>query len=127
MVGSKQLYYDRPNIIQVLGGHNQITYRSVGKDICSSEEEQIRFNKNFEIKGYICGASILIKKRVIKTTGIFDENYFLYSEETDWCFRAYKLGWKLFCSGKSKIWHKCGASSGKSTQKGFFGRQSIRF
>jgi len=127
MVGSKQLYYDRPNIIQVLCGRNQITYRGSGKDICSSEEDQIRFNKNFEIKGYICGASILIKKRVIETTGLFDENYFLYAEEADWCFRAYKLGWKLFCSGKSKIWHKGGTSSGKSTQKVFLGRKSIRF
>jgi len=127
MVGSKQLYYDRPNIILVLGGTNQITYSSFGERICYSEEDKIRFNKNFEIKGCIYGASILINKRVIETTGIFDENYFLYAEEIDWCFRAYKLGWKLFCSGKSKIWHKDGASSGKSAQKVFFGRQSIRF
>ena len=126
MIGSKQLYYDRPNIIQVLGGNNQITYKSFGEGICSSEEDQFEFNNNFEIKGYICGASLLVKKEVIETTGIFDENYFLYAEDADWCFRASKLGWKLFCSGKSKIWHKDGASTGKSTQKVFLSRKSLR-
>ena len=126
MVGSKLLYYDKLNIIQALGGTSQITWRSFGTSICSFEKDQIKFNNNFEIKGSPIGASLLVKKEVIETTGIFDENYFLYAEETDWGFRASKIGWKLFCSGKSKIWHKMGNSSGKSVQKVFLGRQSIR-
>ena len=125
MVGSKLLYYNKQNIIQVLGGTSQITWRSFGISICSFEKDQIKFNNNFEIKGSLIGASLLVKKEVIKTTGIFDENYFLFAEETDWEFRASKIGWKLFCSGKSKIWHKVGASSVKSVQKVFLGRQSI--
>ena len=126
MVGSKLLYYGKPNIIQALGGTSQITWRSFGASICSFEKDQIKFNNNFEIKGALIGASLLVKKEVIETTGIFDENYFLYAEETDWEFRASKIGWKLFCSGKSKIWHKMGNSSGKSVQKVFLGRQSTR-
>jgi len=126
MVGSKLLYYGKPNIIQALGGTSQITWRSFGAVICSFEKDQIKFNNNFEIKGVLIGASLLVKKEVIETTGIFDENYFLYVEEGDWEYRASKIGWKLFCSGKSKIWHKMGNSSGKSIRKAFLGRQSIR-
>jgi len=126
MVGSKLLYYDKLNIIQALGGTDQINWKTTGKHIYSFEKDQPEFDSNFEIKGYIYGASLLVKKKVIKMTGMFDDNYFMLVEETDWCFRASELGWKLFCSGKSKIWHKGSASSGKSAQKVFFGRQSIR-
>ena len=164
IAGSKLLYYDKPNIIQALGWTSQITWRSFGTSICSFEKDQIKFNNNFEIKGSLIGASLLVKKEVIETMGIFDENYFLYAEETDCGFRASKIGWKLLsriklqtpvwkcsgspkgsssffacsqkmplapaggvslCSGKSKIWHKIGNSSGKSVQKVFLGRQSI--
>jgi len=126
MVGSKLLYYDKINIIQALGGTDQINWKTTGKHIYSFEKDQPEFDSNFEIKGYIYGASLLVKNKVIKMTGMFDDKYFMLVEETDWCFRASKLGWKLFCSGKSKIWHKGGASSGKSAQKVFLSRQSIR-
>jgi len=126
MVGSKLLYYDKKDIIQALGGTDQINWKTIGKHICSFEKDQSKLDTNFEIKGYVHGASLLVKKKVIKMTGMFDDKYFMLVEETDWCFRASELGWKLFCSGKSKIWHKGGASSGKSAQKVFFGRQSIR-
>lgn len=126
MVGSKLLYYDKINIIQALGGTDQINWKTTGEHIYSFEKDQPEFDSNFEIKGYIYGASLLVKKEVIKMTGMFDDKYFMLVEETDWCFRASKLGWKLFCSGKSKIWHKGSASSGKSVQKAFLSRQSTR-
>jgi len=126
MVGSKLLFYDTPNIIHVLGGTNQITWKTFGQSIYSSKEDQVKFNKNFEIKGYICGASLLVKKEVIKITGIFDENYFMLAEETDWCFRVSKEGWRLFCCGKSKVWHKVSSSTRKGVKKNLLSRQSIR-
>jgi len=128
MVGSKLLYYDKKDIIQALGGNDQINWKIIGKHICSFEKDQPKFDTNFEIKGYICGASLLVKKEVIKITGMFDDNYFMLVEDTDWCFRAYKKGWKLFYNGKSKVWHKDGASTKlkKNVEKMFLGRGSVR-
>ena len=126
IVGSKLLYYYYPNTIQTLGGSDQITWKNFGKYIYPFEEDRIEFNKSFEIKGYICGASLLIKKEVITTIGIFDKNYFIWAEEADLCFRAAKKGWKLFYCGKSRVWHKIGASSGASIEKVFMGRRSKR-
>ena len=126
IVGSKILYYDEPNIVQTLGGTEHITWKTTGEFICSFKKDRIEFNRNFEIKGYIYGASLLIKKNVIKTIGLFDENYFITMEEADLCYRACKNNWTLFYSGKSKIWHKVSASIQKSIIKNVLDRQSIR-
>lgn len=126
MVGSKILYYEKPNIIQTLGGTDHITWKTTGKSTYSFKKDRIEFNGDFEIKGYIYGASLLIKKNVIKTIGFFDENYFMTMEEADLCYRACKNNWILFYSGKSKIWHKVSASTQKSVIKNILNKQSIR-
>ena len=128
ILGSKLLYYDMPNTIQTLGGSNQITWNISGKHICDLKEDRLEYNNDFEIKGYICGASLLAKKKLIEEVGIIDVNYFMLVEDVDWCFRALKKNWKLFYSGKSKVWHKFGASIKKSNvNKKFLGRRSNRF
>lgn len=128
MVGSKLLYYKKPNTIQALGGSNKIAWNTFGKHVCDFKEDQFEFNNDFEIKGYICGASLLVKKKVIEAVGIIDENYFMLTEDLDWCFRTLKKSWKLFYSGGSKVWHKFGASMKKNNiGKSFLGRRSTRF
>ena len=57
MVGSKQLYYDRPNIIQVLGGHKQITYRSIGEDICSCHS-LVNFFSNLKLPPFSASSRV---------------------------------------------------------------------
>jgi len=126
MIGSKILYYDEPNIIQALGGTEKITWKTTGKHIGDFKEDQLKFNNDFEIKGYIYGASLLVREEVVRMVGIFDENYFMLMEETDWCLRVLKKDWKLFCSSKSKIWHKVSSSTKKGKEKIFFGRSSRR-
>jgi len=127
MVGSKLLYYKKPNTIQALGGSSKIAWNTFGKHICNLKEDQFEFNSGFEIKGYICGASLLVKKKVIESVGIIDENYFMLTEDLDWCFRTLKKSWKLFYSGGSKVWHKFSASMKKENiDKSFLGRRSTR-
>ena len=127
MVGSKLLYYKKPNTIQALGGSSKIAWNTFGKHICDLKEDQFEFNNDFEIKGYICGASLLVKKKVIEAVGIIDESYFMLAEDLDWCFRTSKKSWKLFYSGGSKVWHKFGASMKKNNiDKSFLGRRSTR-
>lgn len=52
------------------------------------------------------GSCMLIKKEVFKDIGFFDEDYFCYWEETDFCIRAKRKNYKLKYNNKSKIWHK---------------------
>jgi hypothetical protein len=59
------------------------------------------------------GCCLLIKKDVIDKIGYFYEPYFLFFEETDYCLKARRAGFKIVCEPKSKIWHKVSSTLDK--------------
>ncbi len=63
---------------------------------------------------WVTGAFILIRKEVVDEIGYLDDEYFMYTEETDFCFRAKQKGWKVFYNPKFSITHLGGASSSNS-------------
>jgi GT2 family glycosyltransferase len=60
---------------------------------------------------WICGASMLIRRAVLESIGGMDENYFLYFEETDFCYRAKKSGFATWYVPESRVMHIMGQST----------------
>lgn len=60
---------------------------------------------------WVAGASMLIRPAVLAATGGFDENYFLYYEETDLCYRARKAGFPTWYVPASRVMHIGGGST----------------
>lgn len=60
---------------------------------------------------WICGASMMIRPAVFAAIGGFDENYFLYFEETDFCNRALKAGFSTWYVPESRVMHIMGQST----------------
>jgi GT2 family glycosyltransferase len=58
----------------------------------------------------ITGCSMLVRKSVCESVGLFDEAYFLYVEEVDWCVRARKAGFKIVFVPSSVVYHKASVS-----------------
>ncbi|PKL19106.1 MAG: glycosyltransferase family 2 protein [Spirochaetae bacterium HGW-Spirochaetae-5] len=116
IIGSKLLYYNNPDVIQAVGG---IYYRTLAysRHIGSGEYDKGQFdNENFK-KDYVIGASLFVSKEYINDVGPMCEDYFIYFEETDWITRGNKRGWKIGYTGKSRVYHKEGASTGANKQK----------
>ncbi len=61
---------------------------------------------------WLAGASLMIRREVLATAGLFDENYFLYFEEVDFCHRARLAGWECWYVPKSRVVHLVGQSTG---------------
>jgi GT2 family glycosyltransferase len=61
----------------------------------------------------VTGCFMLIRREVIETTGLLDESYFMYGEETDLCFRVRKAGYRNVFIPHAQIVHYGGASSRK--------------
>lgn len=62
----------------------------------------------------VIGCCFLIKKEVINKIGFFDEKFSpAYGEESDFCFRASKKGFKCIYVGTTKIMHHGGATTEK--------------
>tara|TARA_Y100000590_G_scaffold382759_1_gene452970 strand:- start:1390 stop:2313 length:924 start_codon:yes stop_codon:yes gene_type:complete len=59
----------------------------------------------------VMGAFMMLKRGVIDSIGKFDESYFMYSEETDLCYRAIQKGWKVQYYPNSEIMHRWGGMS----------------
>lgn len=60
---------------------------------------------------WISGAAMMIRPEVFRAIGGFDENYFLYYEETDFCFRARHTGFQTWYVPESRIMHHMGRST----------------
>ena len=58
----------------------------------------------------VSGCAMLVKKEVFKKIGLFDERFFLYFEDSDFCLRARKAGFEIFVEPKSVVFHKISQS-----------------
>jgi len=127
MVGSKLLFYSTPNIIQSLGIVSSSKIKASGKHIGMLQADGPVFGREIEINYFMLGASLLAKNILLKEVGLLDDKYFMMAEEEDWCIRTLLAHYKLFCSGKSKIWHKGSHyAPTRSMVKSFCGKRSIR-
>lgn len=57
------------------------------------------------------GACMLIKTHVLRKTGLFDKDFFVYFEDTDLCMRIWLSGYKILYTPKAFIYHKGGGAS----------------
>lgn len=73
--------------------------------------------------------SLLITKGVIQNVGFFDESYFIYLDDADYCVRVRRAGYKIVYVPKAKIWHKVGASARRVTGLPYYylARNNFRF
>ncbi len=62
------------------------------------------------------GACMLIKREVIEKIGLFDDDFFAYFEESDFCWRVWLSGYEVIFSPKGSIFHKVGATSKNMNQ-----------
>jgi hypothetical protein len=74
-----------------------------------SYQPLFRINSPQEID-LIPGASVLMKREVIQKIGLMDENFFLYFDEGDLCYRAKKAGYKIIYVPTAKVYHKVSQS-----------------
>jgi len=58
------------------------------------------------------GAAMLVPRRAIETTGLFDEELFLYYEDVEWSLRAQAHGLSVYLAPTAKIWHSVSAAAG---------------
>lgn len=62
------------------------------------------------VSGYLTGACLLISMDAWRNVGTFDERYFLYGEEADWCARARRRGYVLRSVDEPGVEHSAGGT-----------------
>jgi hypothetical protein len=70
---------------------------------------------------WVMGACLFVRRDAIDAVGPPDSTFFLFSEETDWCYRFRQAGWSVVFYPDAQIVHVSGASHG-----GRFFRENVR-
>ena len=67
----------------------------------------------------LMGACLLLRRDVIAQIGLFDEQFFMYSEEIDLCYRVQRAGWKNYFVPDVEATHIWGGSSARVPNASF--------
>jgi GT2 family glycosyltransferase len=125
VVGSRIRFYDQPEIIQAIGGGRVIAWQGMTRFLGRGEHDHGQWSTPVEL-GYITGCSMLVRTAMVRSVGLLDERYFLYSEEVDWCLRARRAGWRLVYCPESVVYHKEGRIVGrKSPRSDYYSVRSL--
>lgn len=103
IVGPMVYHFDEPDVIQSAGGALGPNWDSV--HLNQNQVDDGRFYQPTEVD-WISGCAILVRREVIEQVGMLDERFFYYWEETEWCLRARKQGWRIMHVPQAKLWHK---------------------
>jgi len=60
---------------------------------------------------FLMGSVLLVRREAVDAVGGFDERYFMFSEETDWCYRFRMAGWKVWFFPGAEAVHVGGATT----------------
>lgn len=108
IVAPKINYYDNPQIIWSAGGKIS---KIRGSGFAKSNIKSNKLSSGNRQVDFVSGCCMLIKREVFEKIGFFDEDFFLYLEDTDFCKRTVDAGYKIFVAPQSVIYHKVGKSS----------------
>ena len=67
--------------------------------------EQVWAHDRPRVVDWAVGAARLVPREAFADIGLFDERYFMYVEDLDWCWRAHRLGWEIFFEPSAVVRH----------------------
>jgi N-acetylglucosaminyl-diphospho-decaprenol L-rhamnosyltransferase len=70
---------------------------------------------------WLMGACMLVRRAAVDEVGGLDERFFLFNEETDWCYRFRQAGWSVVFYPAAEVFHVGGSAHG-----GRFFRELVR-
>jgi len=99
-----------PGFINGLG--NIVPFFRWGYDLGLGHLDVGQFDDMKEVPS-ACFATVLIPKPSWEAVGELDEDYPMYYEDSDWSYRARKIGYKLFAVCSSRVFHACNVKNEK--------------
>ena len=54
---------------------------------------------------WVLGSCMMVRRKAIEEVGMLDENFILYFEDQDWCYRMWKHGWKVYYVPRAQMIH----------------------
>ncbi len=111
IVGAVNFYLSKPDVIWYSGGMVDWRTGTFWDPTCEKTLSQLGRIPSVREVDDVAGSALLIKASVVREIGLMDPRYFMYYEETDWCIRAKRRGYRVVASLDARIWHKVSGST----------------
>lgn len=103
-VASICYYADSPSTVQAWAGSRVNLWIGYGRITTQPHSDDWFHTLN--------GTSMLVARTAIEDAGLLDQGFFLYWEDTEFCLRLRKEGWRIAAAPDSRVLHKVNASTG---------------
>jgi hypothetical protein len=109
---------EKTNSLRYVGGklHKFFNFYLLGSKIGQNKEDTGLYENLIEVD-FIHGCGFLVRNDIFNGIGLMDEEYFMYGEEIDWCYRVRDVGYKIFYVPSAIIWHVGSPGVGKVSYK----------
>jgi GT2 family glycosyltransferase len=102
-VGPKIYYFDPANVIWSGGG--AVDGRGQPRHLRENEVDT-ELDEPLDDVDYVTGCAFMVKRAVVERVGVLDERFFIYFEETEWCSRIKRAGFRIVYVPQARMWHK---------------------
>jgi len=103
-VGPKMFDYSKPDTLLTAGGIIDFT-QNVSRGRGDGEKDVGQYD-HVEAVDYIWGGAILVRSEVFQKIGLFDPYYVVWFEDSDFCTRIRRAGYKVLFCPYAKVWHR---------------------
>ncbi len=129
IAGGVILYYEPNDVVWSAGGKLDVVTGMTWSDGLGMKLQDTQFVKANELADvdYLSGCVLLIKKAVVKKTGLLDEESAIGGQDIDLCLRARRAGFTCILNSGAKFWHIGSYASRQMPSRSYAQRQKSDF
>jgi GT2 family glycosyltransferase len=119
VTGPMIYYYSAPETIWSAGGGIDWK-RGLTSMIGVNEEDKSQYGLKPRLVDFVTGCALLVRRDVWEKVGLLNDQFFMYYEETEWCVRTYRAGYKIMHIPQAMLWHKISLEERASSPRTYY-------
>jgi len=119
VTGPMIYYHNNPETIWTAGGTIDWKHGTTSM-IGLNQMDVSQFGLGPTTVDFVSGCALLARRQVWEKIGVLDDKFFMYYEETEWCVRATRAGYKIVYVPKAQMWHKIGLDARATTPRVYY-------
>ena len=101
----KIVYYDRPQVLWYAGGNIRLHRPQGASHFGFGNPDAGQFDVQRRVT-FVSGCAMAVRRCALERIGLFDEGFFAYCEDLDWCVRAGRLGYRALYVPTARVCHR---------------------
>ena len=115
VVGPAVCKMDNPEVVQEVGANVSLQDATFNFNLNFAGESYSSITMELMDCDYVPACCLMTKAEIIERVGVFDEGFFIYWDDIDWCVRVKDAGWRVVAQPQLRALHKGGGANATNT------------